>query len=61
LSAKNRRGESLSDGTPYLYLSINNLLDTENIRNYTYDATYLERSDAVFSRRIVFIGGVYNW
>lgn len=51
----------LGEGQLILYLSINNLLDTENIRNYTYDATYLERSEEVFSRRIVFVGGVYNW
>ncbi|MFK8163631.1 MAG: hypothetical protein AB8H12_14385 [Lewinella sp.] len=51
----------LGEGQLILYLSVNNLLNTENIRNYTYDATYLERSNEVFSRRIVFVGGVYNW
>ncbi|WP_026231789.1 carboxypeptidase-like regulatory domain-containing protein [Neolewinella persica] len=51
----------LGEGQLILYLSVNNLLDTENIRNYTYDATYLERSNEVFTRRIVFVGGVYNW
>ncbi|MEM9929843.1 MAG: hypothetical protein AAF840_08500 [Bacteroidota bacterium] len=51
----------IGEGKLILYLSINNLLNTENIRNYNYDATYTERSNAVFSRRIVFVGGVWNW
>ena len=51
----------LGEGQLILYLSINNLLNTENIRSYGYDATYLNRSEEVFSRRIIFVGGVYNW
>lgn len=51
----------LGEGQLILYLSVNNLLNTENIRSYGYDATFENRSEQVFSRRIVFVGGVYNW
>ncbi len=51
----------LGDGTLILYLNVNNLLDTENIRAYSYDASYLERSKELYSQRILFVGGVLNW
>jgi hypothetical protein len=44
-----------------LYVNVNNALNAENVRSYTYDAAYLERSAEGYSRRLVFFGGVLRW
>lgn len=44
-----------------LFANANNALDAVNIRSYTYDGAFLERSDEVYSRRLFFVGGVLNW
>ena len=44
-----------------LYLNVNNLLGAENVRAYGYEATFSERSVEVYSRRLVFVGGVLRW
>jgi len=44
-----------------LFVNVNNALNAENVRGYTYDAAYLERGVAVYSRRLVFFGGVLRW
>jgi len=44
-----------------LYANVNNLLNTENVRAYAYDGSFSERSAEVYSRRIVFLGGMLRW
>lgn len=44
-----------------LFVNINNALNADNVRSYTYDAAYLERSAEVYSRRLVFLGGMLQW
>ncbi|MEM9260608.1 MAG: hypothetical protein AAGA62_13235, partial [Bacteroidota bacterium] len=51
----------LGEGQLILYLNVNNLLNAENIRSYSYDASYSERGNELFSRRLIFVGGVWQW
>jgi hypothetical protein len=44
-----------------LFVNVNNALNAENVSSYTYDAAYRERSAALYSRRLVFLGGVLRW
>lgn len=44
-----------------LFVNVNNALNAENVRGYTYDAAYLTRGVEVYSRRLVFLGGVLRW
>lgn len=50
----------LGAGTVVVYLNVNNLLGTENVQGYEYNAAFLERRAAVYSRRLVFFGGVWQ-
>ncbi|MTB52576.1 carboxypeptidase-like regulatory domain-containing protein [Lewinella sp. W8] len=43
-----------------LYANVNNLLNRENIRAYRYDPSFSERNAEVYSRRLVFFGGVWR-
>ncbi|MEM7575610.1 MAG: hypothetical protein AAF433_22090 [Bacteroidota bacterium] len=58
----------LGKGQLILYLNINNLLDRQNVASYRYpdwnDGAQLDpnlRERNTYSRRLLFIGGVYQW
>lgn len=55
------KGIPLGDVQLILFINVNNVLDAKNVRSYTYDAAYLERLTEVYSRRLVFFGGVFRW
>lgn len=52
---------AVGEGQLIVYFNVNNLLDQENIRAYRYDPTLTERSAEVYSRRLLFFGGVWQW
>jgi hypothetical protein len=51
----------IGEGQLILYANVNNLLDRENIRAYRYDPTFTQRNNEVYTRRLVFFGGVWQW
>ncbi|MEM9836061.1 MAG: carboxypeptidase-like regulatory domain-containing protein [Bacteroidota bacterium] len=44
-----------------LYANVNNLLNHQNISSYSYDASYSQRSEVYYSRRLLFFGAVLSW
>ena len=51
----------LGEGALVLFLSANNVLDTKNIRGYSYDFEYIQQTADLYNQRVVFVGGVWSF
>lgn len=51
----------VSFGSIILYANANNLLNTENIRGYLYNADYSQNTPDYFGRRVIFFGALLQW
>ena len=51
----------VGNGSLIVYLNVNNLLNSENVSAYTYDADFSSRSSQFYSRRLLFVGATYQF
>ena len=51
----------VGNGSMVTFLNVGNVLDFKNVRNYRYNPDYSDKEEEWFSRRVIFVGGVYNF
>lgn len=51
----------LPEGSLIAFASLNNVLDTRNVRSYYYDDSLTDRRASYFGRRVWFLGVVFQW
>ena len=49
------------EGSVILFLNLNNIFDNKNISHYNYNLDYSKQLPSYYNRRVLFVGGVWNW